>query len=442
LTGLSGHSLTLPRSARADADGISVIVHFRPIAVALTYLTIAAMLLLSSQMLAVLGVPYGSASGSALLKIHPATYLSLLMLVCWIIADGGLGPFIARSWVESPGSIAFLMATVLLLFQVIVVQKTPISSVADNFILAFALFSALTRLDRREMVSLGLAMQAYFFINSLIGYAEVIGHFHFVPLYEKGQLAFYDWRGRALLGHPLANALHTAIYIMVLALGYGPMRPTFRHLLIGFHLGAMVCFGGRTAMVLALVALLGIGLVRFVGLLAGRRFPLSSAAVGIAAATLLIVGLFVAIDLGLFDRFLMRFADDSGSAHTRLAMLSVFRDLPLSQVLLAPDQSVIHYTQLRLDLAIAIESAVIGLIAYYGGIVAGFMLLGLGAHFSELVRRFGPPALLPLLSYAVLAASATSFSTKSIEISIVTLTIFVQFHMPRLGAAPRSPRPC
>jgi hypothetical protein len=285
-------------------------------------------------------------------------------------------------------------------------------------------------------------MQAYFFINSLIGYAEVIGHFHFVPLYEKGQLAFYDWRGRALLGHPLANALHTAIYIMVLALGYGPMRPTFRHLLIGFHLGAMVCFGGRTAMVLALVALLGIGLVHFVGLLAGRRFPLSSAAVGIAAATLLIVGLFVAIDLGLFDRFLMRFADDSGSAHTRLAMLSVFRDLPLSQVLLAPDQSVIHYTQLRLDLAIAIESAVIGLIAYYGGIVAGFMLLGLGAHFSELVRRFGPPALLPLLSYAVLAASATSFSTKSIEISIVTLTIFVQFHMPRLGAAPRSPRPC
>jgi hypothetical protein len=435
---MSGHTLSLPLSARIGPDGSSLVVRSRPIAVALTFMTAAALMGLSGATLDLFGVPYGSPGGSALLKIHPASYLSLMALLFWIAADGGLAPFLGRTWIESPGLLAFLFAVVLFAFQTMV-QKTPISQVADNFVLALALFIGLLRLDAAERRRLWLLLQWFFLLNSLIGYAEVVFGFHMVPLYEKGQLATYDWRARALLGHPLNNALMTALYVVTLALGYGPRRRWLRLALLALDVGALVCFGGRTSTVMALAALVLIGAFEFAKVLAGRRVRPENVAVGVAVVTVAAIALFFAVDLGLFDRFLMRFVDDSGSASTRVAMLSIFRDLPLSEVLIAPNQTTIHVTQLRLNLAIAIESAFVGFVAYFGGIVTFGVMAGLAAYFSELFRRFGAVVGLPLVIYVVVSSSATSISTKSVEVAMVTLILYLQFAEPASGDRRREP---
>ncbi|WP_237155596.1 VpsF family polysaccharide biosynthesis protein [Oryzibacter oryziterrae] len=416
-----------PLGLRLRAQGVGVILHCRPAAVALTYLTLAALLLLSSLTLDAIGVPYSSPDGSALLKIHPASYLSVLSLLFWILADGGPARFFHRSWRESPGCLVFVLVIGVVLFQALVVQKSPLSAVIDNFLLAVALFAGLQRLKPEEFRMLGFVLQLFFFLNSLIGYAEVAGHFHFVPMYENGQLATYDWRGRALLGHPLVNAMMTGLYIITLAMQGGPARPSLRLFLIAFHFGAMVCFGGRTSTVLTGLVLALVGGRYFAALLMGRRFSLEAGIAAVVVLTASAIILPYALDAGFFDKFLGRFVDDSGSANTRLAMLSVFRELPLSEVLIAPNREIIHDTQLKLGLAIAIESAVIGSIATYGGLVAGLLFLGVGAYLYEFVRRFGRRALPPLAAYAVIAASATSFATKSTEIGLLTLLLFIQF---------------
>lgn len=424
-----------PLTLRYDANGLGLVLHCRPMAVALTYLTIATLFLLSGTTLEAVGIPYGVAGGNALLKIHPATYLSLITLLFWVGADGGLAPFIGRSWIETPGFLVFLMAIAILLFQT-AVQKAPISSVTDNFVLAACLFAALQRLRPDEIGRLGRALQWFFFVNSLIGYAEVIGNFHLAPVYENGQLATYDWRARAILGHPLVNSMLTSLYIITLGLGLGPARAKVRLALIVFHLGAMMCFGGRTSTVLALIALSLIGSRQLMFLLIGRRFSYGSAAFAVLALMAAALVLPAAYDLGLFDKFLSRFMDDYGSAGTRVAMLSIFRDMSLPEIMIAPDQVTIYATQMKLGLSIAIESAVIGSIARYGGLVSLLLLFGLIAYFAEFVRLFGLRPILPLSIYAVIASSSTSFSTKSTEIACITIILFLQFGMSLYRARP------
>lgn len=427
---MAARMTAFPLSLRVRDGGLGVVLHARPIAVVLTFATVLALFLLSGTTLMALGVPYGGESGNALLKIHPATYLSLLAALAWLLADGGPGRFLGRIWKESPGLVAFLAAIVLLLFQVVAVQKTPISQVADNFVLTAALFLSLDRLCRREADALALLVHAIIFANSLIGYAEIAGGFHLVPVYVNGELADYDWRAVALFGHPLINAAMTALYIIILALGHGPFTPLTRRLLVAFHLGAMVCFGGRTATVLVLAALAAIGGAAVVGFLAGRRFSLSGAAVTVALATLVLLAGILAFDHGLFDLFLSRFEDDSGSAETRVLMLSVFRDLALPDILLAPDQRIVHATQLKLNLDIAIESSLVGFVAYFGGIVTFFFFIGLGCYFSEFYRRFGPQMLLATGTYVFISISATSFSTKSTELGMLTAIFMLCFRSP------------
>jgi hypothetical protein len=423
-------ALTLPMAIRSQGDGISLVLHARPIATALTFVTVVVLFSLSSTMLNSIGVPYAAPGGNALFKFHPATYMAVLAAIFWVAADGGPAAFLDRNWRESPGTLAFLAGIVLLTFQVVAVQKTPLSQVADNFILTFLVFSALMRLEDRASHRLAFVLHALFLFNSALGYVEVIGHFRLTPLYVNGELADYDWRSTALFGHPLVNAMQTSLYIMALALGAGPFRPLQRTALVAFHCGAMLCFGGRTGTMLTLLALSGFGAVLGVRVLLGQRFKVTTAALVIAGLTAAIVVGVLAYQGGLFDKFLSRFQDDSGSAHTRVAMLSIFRAMPLSEVLIAPNPATIHDTQLKLDLAIAIESSVVGFVAYYGGIVTGFFFLGLGCYFSEFVRRFGPKALVPLAAYCVMSAVATSIATKSIEMAMWTSTLMLLFRQP------------
>lgn len=428
-----GRAFQLPISYRVERPG--VVIDIRPLAVALTHASALSLLLLSGLMLGLIGIPYDAAGGNALLKIHPATYLAVLAVICWIIADGGPVAFLNRAWRETPGLIAFFIAIALLGFQAIVVQKTPLSQVADNFILTGCLFLALVRLDDGEIRRLAIAVQAILVVNSLLGYVEGVTSFRLTPLYVNGVLLGYEWRSTALLGNPLMNAMMTAIAITLLALGATPSGRATRAVLIVLHFGALVFFGGRTALVLAAAALAGIGALATARILLGRRFALPLAAAGVLAVTGLMIGAVLAIDGGVLDRLLGRFVNDDGSAATRLAMLSLFRDMSWSEVLFGPDIGMVKAMQMKLNIAIAIESAYVGFVAFFGAVVTVFFLAGLSAFLAEFPRRFGAAVLIPLGIYLTISTTVSSFSTKSTELGVLTVVV-----LPAFACRPRSLR--
>ncbi len=422
---MAGRAFLLPVSYRSVGAG--VVIDVRPFAVGLTFLSVLALFLLSGQMLSLLGIPYDAVGGSPLVKIHPATYLAGLALVSWILADRGLGPFLGRTWRENPGVIVLFIAIVLLVFQVLYVQKLPISQVTDNFILTACLFAGLVRLSRSEIRTLALAVQAILVVNSFLGYAEVLGGFRLTPLYVNGEILAWDWRATALLGHPLMNAMATSVGLVSLALGAGPFSQTPRLLLVLFHFGALFFFGGRTAIVLSAVALLSIGGLSLVRLLLGQRFSLKAASLVTLATTVMIVGAFLAVDGGAFDRIIDRFMDDGGSAGARVAMLSIFRDMSWQDIVLGPDLAVVKAMMPKVGTPLAIESAYVGFVAYYGAFVTVFFLMGLAAFFAEFVRRFGPTVLVPLGIYFLMSTAISSFSTKSLELALLTTLIITAF---------------
>ena len=415
----------LPVSYRAGSAGFAIDV--RPLAVGLTVLSVLALFLLSGQMLNLAGIPYDAAGGSPLFKIHPASYLSVLALAAWIVADGGPGAFLARCWRESPGLVVLFLAIGLLAFQVIGVQKTPISQVTDNFVLTACLFASLVRLQPREIRFVALLVQGILAINSLLGYAEVLGGFRLTPLYVNGDLLSWEWRATALLGHPLMNAMTTAVCLVSLALGAGPFRRGPRLCLVLFHFGALFFFGGRTAIVLSAAALLAIAAFSGARLLLGRRFPLPVAAAAVFSVTLLVIGAVLVVDGGMVDRLIGRFINDDGSAMARVAMLSIFRDMSWSEVVFGPDVAAVKAMLPKIGTPVAIESAYIGFVAYYGGFVTLFFLMGLAAFFAELVRRFGASVLLPLGIYFLISTAVSSFSTKSLELGLLTTLIITAF---------------
>jgi hypothetical protein len=427
----------LPVSYRSV--GLGVVIDIRPLAVGLTFLSVLSLFLLSGQTLNLIGIPYDATGGNPLIKIHPASYLSILSLVAWIVADGGLGAFLGRTWRENPGLLALFLAIGFLAFQVIVVQKTPISQITDNFVLTACLFAALVRLGPGEMKFFALVVQAILVVNSFFGYAEVLGGFRLAPLTVNGQVLTWDWRATALLGHPLMNAMTTAVCLVSLALGAGPFRRTSRLMLVLFHFGALFFFGGRTAIVLSAASLVAIAAFGAARLILGRRFPVTMAAAATLAVTILVIGAILAVDGGLIDRIIGRFLDDEGSAMARVAMLSIFRDMSWQEIVFGPNVAAVKAMMPRIGTPLAIESAYVGFVAYYGGFVTVFFLMGLAAFLAELVRRFGPPVLMPLGIYFVMSTAISSFSTKSLELALLTTLIITAFASRRQSLKGKPP---
>ncbi len=136
-----------------------------------TVATVVAMLGISAMLLMHWGIPYGSPTGSQLLKIHPATYLAALAVGFFLVAHGP-ARLAADLWREHPGVPVFLGALAILAFQAVAVQHKPVSPLIDTFLLTALAFIALTRLPARERGRLAVFIHLFFLVNSAIAYLE------------------------------------------------------------------------------------------------------------------------------------------------------------------------------------------------------------------------------------------------------------------------------
>jgi hypothetical protein len=333
------------------------------------------------------------------------------------------------------------MGIALLVFHAAVVVHLPIAPPVDTFVLPLALFVALLQLDRPDRDRLETLLHVVMALNALLGIFEYASGWRLTPAFDPdGTMQTFDWRSTALFGHPLVNAFVTGNYVVALAFGGGSRLPVGWRFVLGAVNGlALIAFGGRVAMVLAALAVVGATVLGGLLLAAGRRFSLRDAIFAIGFVTAAILLTVVLVDAGGADRFLERFSDDQGSAKTRLSMFRVFGSLSWEQFLLWPDAELVAQAQREYSVRIGIESSEVGLVANFGLIVSVVFFGTLAAFLRDLVRATSPKAWWSVLYFVGVMSASIGIATKTTVLAHFVLATFAL--MRDDGPLPETRRP-
>ena len=231
-------------------------------------LIIVSLLTISGLALTELGWNYGEAGGSALEKMHPGTLLAVATLLMAAAARGNpLTAFLA-AFEGQPGIIVYFAGILVLMAHAAFVAGLPFTVFIDTFVLPAIIFLLFQDMPEERRRRLALLVHALFAINAMLGLAEFLLVFRMTPLYVEGEVLEAEWRSSAMLGHPLANAILTGCYMLMLIKGGARDLPAVLRP-VAFVLAAtgMVVFGGRAATAFVIVATVFLGVT-----LIGWRF--------------------------------------------------------------------------------------------------------------------------------------------------------------------------
>src|SRR4029434_4217134 len=114
--------------------------------------------------------------------------------------------------------------------------------------------------------------------------------------------------------------------------------------------------------VLAMIGL--VGGFEAVRLMRGRRIPLPAAILAICVLFAAGAIIFAALDLGIFDKMLLRFSSDKGSTLARFATFSLLSHFDWNELLLGPNPVRVNALQSQLGLNYGIENFWIGDVAH------------------------------------------------------------------------------
>ncbi|MCA6106555.1 VpsF family polysaccharide biosynthesis protein [Bradyrhizobium sp. CNPSo 4026] len=402
-------------------------------------LAIVAMFMLSAGMLTNFKIHYLTAGGNFYEKLHPATYLTFLAFFLLLMRSRGPIGEIDRMFSEAKLLLFYMACWLFLLVQMFVLER-PFTVIFDTFLLPVVLCLAIWQLSPSQRRPLVWAVHVTILINILVGYYEYFSGHRLIPLTMGDIVVLGEWRASAFLGHPLTASGVVGGYVLALLL-----RPALcpqiliRVPLIAFSLASLMAFGGRTALVTVLIVMGLLLAFEMLRMLQGKRIPLSAAI--LAICFLFVAGAvgFAALDLGIFDKMLLRFSSDKGSTLARYATFHLLSYFDWRELLLGPNPVRVTSLQSQLGLGYGIENFWISCIAQFGIIHTAALTIGLACLFTEIIRRANRSVWAMLLLMLTIAASSVSFSSKNIQLAqfIVLITVL----LPREGYRRTSPPP-
>ncbi|MGL4398130.1 MAG: VpsF family polysaccharide biosynthesis protein [Hyphomicrobium sp.] len=403
-------------------------------------LIIALLFTISPLALVQLGWQYDDTGGGPLDKLHPATWLALLLFGYQLARHGNPLTGFIRTFERHANMVPFLLGIVFMIVYATRVIGSPFTIFMETFLAPLLVFLLYVDIEGREAKYLAWLMHALLFANALLGFYEFIFSFHLTPLVVNGELITDETRSTALLGHPLANAAIVGSYVLILAIGGGrDLPPVLTLLVFAVNLASMIVFGGRAATALVLGALVLLGLKQFLDVLRGAPIRLQSLRTGLLAipvVCLLVTGL---VELGFFDMFLDRLTDDEGSASTRIAMFSIFDHVTWSELLFAPDAKHIGTWSAIYGLDYGIESFIVAFLLSFGIIATVVFIPTLVLFCIAVARALSPRGGWVLVYFFAVALTSVSLSAKSplFATLIVMLMVLLRQKQARPGA--RSP---
>jgi hypothetical protein len=415
----------------------------RPIALdfgilSLTALAIVAAFTISPALLTHWKVQYVTAGGSFPEKLHPATYLIVAALCLALLRHGHPVRGLGRIGAGSAAVPLYLVCWLFLLTQTLLLER-PFTGVVDTFLLPLLLALTVWQVPLPDRRSLALLVHMLILLNVAIGYYEYFAGQRIIPLTLGNVVVIGEWRSAALFGHPLVASGLVGAYVLALTLR--PQlcpQPLARLPLIAVCLGSLMVFGGRTALLTTVLITSGYLTYKLLCLLRYGRVPLTAVIIGSAVALASVIAVFGVLEFGLFDRMILRFSSDKGSALARLAMLDLLGHLDWQEIMLGPAVSRANALQSELGLDYGIENFWIASIVQFGLIHTLLITLGLAAFFVMLMRRSSSAALAVLLLMAVIAASSVSFSSKNIQLAqfVILITVLLPRQTRSAASAP------
>lgn len=404
-----------------------------------TGLAILTLLMVSSTLLTNWRVQYVTAGGNFYEKLHPATYFVVLALCVALLRSGNPVQQAVRIAAQSKTILFYLICWMFLLVQTLMLER-PFTAVVDTFLLPVLLTLAIWQVPPSGRRQLALLVHLLILVNVTIGYYEYfVGH-RIIPLTLGNVLVLGEWRSAALLGHPLTASGLIAGYVLALILK--PQicpQPLLRLPLIVVCFGSLMVFGGRTALVTTLVIIAAWAAFALLRLMRGNRVPLLALIVGVCLLFAGLAAVLAILDLGVFDKMLLRFSSDKGSALAQFATLDLLSHLDAQEILFGPTVSRANALQNQLGLDYGIENFWIACIMQFGLIHTALMTVALVAFFVMLLRRSSRAVLALMALIAVIAASSVSFSSKNIQLAQFVILITVL--LPREGRTTAAPAP-
>jgi len=398
---------------------------------------VAVLLAVSGGMLWDVGYNYDGLTGSPLTKLHPFTYY-VFGALAWRAMQSGDPVGFARAGIAQRPAAAWLLALSFLLALAMALRSGPgLAGFIDTFGSAAALALVLKDYDEADIRPLTVALHVVMTVNALMGLAEFASSTLLFPYRLDGVAHLEDTRSTALQGHPLMNAALTGVYVVSLMSGAKSLKPWLRAVLIPLQFAALVVFGGRTAIVVALALAPVIGVAQVFAALRRGRVSLLAVAAATAALPLAVVAVLVALDSGLADKLLMRFVDDNGSAQARIIMFEMLKPFSWPELIVGPDVEQVESLRRHFGLEQGVENPFVRMTLYQGGFIMALVFASLIWFFRELVKGRGVAALAPLIAMAVLLNSSESISVKTNFLDKLVLIYVGMF--PLLPQRRRSP---
>jgi len=432
-------AVALPRSAypglRSQGIDHSSTVHalIEVAIVGLMLLAVVALLCLSSSMLTNLKVHYVTSGGIFLEKVHVASYCVFAAFFLCLIRHGKPINELLASLAGARLTMVLFLCWIALFFQIVVLRR-PFTTIIDSLLLPPMICLVVWQLTNSQRRVLAWAFHAGIVLNVVLGYYEYFSGHRLIPLTVGNILVLGEWRSSALLGHPLTASGLIAAYVLVLAVRPAILPAILRLPVMAFCFVSLMVFGGRTALMTTLVVmgcLVGWKGLRFTF---GYRMSLLGIIAALCLASLLAGAAFVAFDSGIFDKMLLRFSSDKGSALARFATLHLLSYLDWMELLLGASPDRITALQSQLGLNYGIENFWISCITQFGLVHAVLMTFGLLCFFIDLTRRSDRGVWPIYLLMLMIAASSVSFSSKNIQLAqfVALITLLLPNERPKI----------
>lgn len=384
----------------------------------------------SGGMLWLFGYNYDGLSGGAATKIHPFTYLMVLLFAWRMVASGNPVGCCVHLINVRPASVLMIVTAMLLFVNTVMRQAPGMAGIIDTFIGPSLLMLLLADADQKAVARLETVLHGIMTVNALMALGEFATKTLVFP-YRFDGVAFTDSRSTALQGHPLVNAAVTAFYVMALLNSGRPSSPALRLAMIGLQCAALVAFGGRSAMVVTLLLGGAYVVVLTLRTLRAGRVPLLHAAAAVMLLALLPIAIGGLAGGGFFSALLDRFVSDGGSANARAEMLELFRYISLGDLIVGPDVSVVDSLRRVHGLEWGIENPIVNMTLYQGAFMMLVTAVALALFLTELARSGRTGVWLPMLAFVILINTSESISSKT---TMIAKFIVIVFCMYRSGA--------
>jgi hypothetical protein len=286
--------------------------------------------ILSGPVLPIIGWSYGG-GGSELEKIHPATYLLVVMLPLTMIFDGRFR-LDAKRLILDPSFLLFIIACVTTAAYAILVKQVSAAPFVDTFLSTILVTILTLALPRRALLQLRTLLDLSILTNVLLIFLEFATHRSFILGANEG---FGPARWTGLLGLPLTAAQIFAVYSLTTFVS-SPVRlsgPGLSRMLFSM-LALVSCLltGGRTSIAFLIGMLTLYVLFSAIRQLLAGMVNWLGLVYALGGLVIMAFGLPLLDRIGVFDILTARLEYDYGSGLARDAVVQILGNLSISQL--------------------------------------------------------------------------------------------------------------